>query len=71
LPIHTIHATIDAELLEEAIRATGAPSKTVAVRLGLEALVDRAARRRLKALRGKIPTLKSPPRRRLAADSLR
>jgi Arc/MetJ family transcription regulator len=58
---------IDAELLEEAIRATDAPSKTVAVRLGLEALVDQAARRRLKALRGKIPTAKAPPRRRAAA----
>jgi Arc/MetJ family transcription regulator len=63
---------IDAKLLEEAIRATGAPSKTVAVRLGLEALIDQAARRRLKALRGKIPNLKTPPRRRLAAaDSSR
>ena len=55
---------IDAELLDEALRATGAPSKTVAVRLGLQALVDQAARRRLKALRGKIPALKAPPRRR-------
>jgi hypothetical protein len=33
------------------------------VRLGLEALVDQAARRRLKALRGRIPSLKAPPRR--------
>ena len=63
---------IDAELLEEAIRATNAPSKTVAVRLGLEALVDQAARRRLKALRGKIPAAKAPPRRRAGdAGSLR
>ena len=55
---------IDAELLEEAIRATGAPNTTVAVRLALEALVNQAARRRLKALRGAAPTLKVPPRRR-------
>lgn len=61
---------IDAELLDQAIRATGAPSKTVAVRLGLEALVDQAARQRLKALRGKIPSAKAPPRRRLVAAGL-
>lgn len=58
---------IDPELVAEAIRVTGAPSKTVAVRLGLEALVDAAARRRLAALRGKVPEAKAPPRRRLSA----
>jgi Arc/MetJ family transcription regulator len=61
---------IDAELLEQAIRATGAPTKTVAVRLGLEALVDQAARRRLKALRGTMPTLKAAPRRRAVGAGL-
>ncbi|HET9765352.1 MAG TPA: type II toxin-antitoxin system VapB family antitoxin [Thermoanaerobaculia bacterium] len=61
---------IDADLLDEAIRATGAPSKTVAVRLGLEALVDHAARRRLKALRGTMPKLKAPPRRRPVGTGL-
>lgn len=58
---------IDPELLEEAIRVTGAPSKSVAVRQGLKALVDEAARHRLAALHGKIPELKAPPRRRSPA----
>jgi Arc/MetJ family transcription regulator len=31
---------IDRDLLEEAVRVTGAPTKSVAVRLGLKALVD-------------------------------
>lgn len=62
---------IDAELLAEAIRATGAPSKTAAVRLGLEALVNEAARRRLSSLRGKIPALTAPSRRRSTVGSSR
>lgn len=41
---------IDLDLLEEAVRVTGAPTKSVAVRLGLKALVEEAARRRLVAL---------------------
>jgi Arc/MetJ family transcription regulator len=55
---------IDRDLLEEAVRVTGAPSKTVAVQLGLKALVDEAARRRLVALRGKIPEAGVVSRRR-------
>ena len=55
---------IDAELLDEAMRVTGAPTKTAAVRLGLKSLVDEAARRRLAALQGKIPEATTPPRRR-------
>lgn len=55
---------IDAELLEEAMETTGAPTKTAAVHLGLKALVDAAARRRLAALKGEIPEAKAPPRRR-------
>ena len=55
---------IDAELLGEAMRVTGAPTKTAAVRLGLEALIDAAARRRLAALRGKVPDASASPRRR-------
>ncbi len=58
---------IDRDLLEEAVRVTGAPSKTVAVQLGLKALVDEAARRRLVALRGKIPEAGGVSRRRLPA----
>jgi Arc/MetJ family transcription regulator len=55
---------IDAELLDEAMRLTGAPTKTAAVHLGLKALVDEAARRRLAALHGSIPEATAPPRRR-------
>ena len=59
---------IDSELLNEAMRVTGAPTKTAAVRLGLKALVDEAARQRLAALRGKIPEATTPPRRRPTAQ---
>ncbi len=63
---------IDSELLDEAMRVTGAPTKTAAVRLGLKALVDEAARRRLAALGGKIPGATTPPRRRpTAKESMR
>lgn len=58
---------IDPELIEEAMRASGAPTKTAAVRRGLRALVDEAARRRLAALHGEIPDLAAPPRRRPTA----
>ena len=56
---------IDSDLLEEAVRVTGAPTKSVAVRLGLKARVDEAARRRLAALRGKMPEVDVASRRRL------
>jgi Arc/MetJ family transcription regulator len=56
---------IDRDLLEEAVRVTGAATKSVAVRLGLKALVDEAARRRLAALRGKVPEVEAASRRRL------
>jgi len=55
---------IDPKLLEDAIAASGAPNKSTAVRLGLEALVDKAARQRLAALRGRLPDIQAPPRRR-------
>jgi Arc/MetJ family transcription regulator len=57
---------IDRRLLEEAMRVSGAATKTAAVQRGLEALVAEAARRRLAALRGKIPEATAPPRRRPA-----
>ncbi len=55
---------IDSELVAEAMRVSGAPTKTAAVRMGLEALVKQAARRRLAALHGKLPDVAAPPRRR-------
>jgi Arc/MetJ family transcription regulator len=56
---------IDHDLLEEAMRVTGAATKSVAVRLGLKALVDEAARRRLTTLHGKVPEVEVVSRRRL------
>lgn len=57
---------IDQRLLEEAMRVTGAATKTAAVQQGLKALVAEAARRRLAALRGKVPEATAAPRRRPA-----
>ena len=56
---------IDDELLEEAMRLTGIREKTAVVRAGLEALVSRAASRRLARLGGSEPDLETVPRRRL------
>jgi len=61
---------IDRDLLEEAVRVTGAATKSVAVRLGLKALVDEAARRRLAALRGKVPEVEVASRRRWVLGEL-
>lgn len=55
---------IDASLMKAALEASGAPTKTAAVHMGLQALVDRAARKRLAALHGKLPHIQAPPRRR-------
>jgi Arc/MetJ family transcription regulator len=55
---------LDEELLAEAQRVSGAPTRTATIELGLRALVERAARRRLAALRGAIPEARAPPRRR-------
>ena len=55
---------IDQVLLEEAKEACGASTDTETVRLGLEALVRRAANERLKALGGSEPDAQDVPRRR-------
>ncbi len=55
---------IDQTLLEEAKAASGASTDTDTVRLGLEALVRRAANQRLKALGGSEPDAQDVPRRR-------
>ncbi len=57
---------IDDALLEQARDYTGVQEKTALVRLGLEALVQREAARRLAALGGSMPNLKVSPRRRSA-----
>lgn len=58
----TLH--IDAELLREARAAYGVSTDTETVRLGLEALLRRAAYERLRALRGSEPGAVDAPRRR-------
>ena len=58
----TLH--IDDTLLHEAKAACGAVTDTETVRLGLEALVRRAAYQRLRALLGTEPRARDVPRRR-------
>lgn len=57
---------LDPALLAEAMRVTGSPTKTATVHMGLQALIDEAARKRLIALRGRIPEAEAPRRRRPA-----
>ncbi len=58
----TLH--IDDALLKDARRASGAGTDTETVRLGLEALLRRAAYERLRTLRGSEPRARDVPRRR-------
>ena len=55
---------IDDRLLAEASRYTGIREKTRLLHLGLEALVEREAARRLAAMGGTDPTAKAGRRRR-------
>jgi Arc/MetJ family transcription regulator len=55
---------IDDELMAAARKAVGVESKTRVIEMGLRALVEAAARQRLAALHGALPTAKAPPRRR-------
>jgi len=63
----TLH--IDDRLLRDAKSASGAKTDTDAVRLGLEALVRRAAYERLRALRGSEAAARETRRRREPASS--
>jgi Arc/MetJ family transcription regulator len=49
---------IDDELLASATRYTGETEKTALVRMGLHALIEREAARRLAQLGGSMPQLK-------------
>ena len=55
---------LDGDLFQQAKEACGAKTDTETVRLGLEALVRRAAYERLRALRGSEPHAQDVPRRR-------
>ena len=54
---------IDDALLAQAGEYTGETEKTALVRMGLEALVQREAARRLASLAGTMPSLAVPPLR--------
>jgi hypothetical protein len=62
---------VDAELLHEAKGACGAKTDTETLRLGLEALVRRAAYERLRTFRGSEPRAKDVPRRRQGRSAKR
>ena len=55
---------LDAELVQQALQETGAKTKTEVIEMGLRALLERAARKRLKALYGNGPKLQPVRRRR-------
>jgi Arc/MetJ family transcription regulator len=55
---------LDQQLVEQALAETGAKSKTEVIEQGLRLLLERAARKRLKALEGRVPNLKDVRRRR-------
>jgi Arc/MetJ family transcription regulator len=55
---------LDEQLVQRALQATGAKSKTEVIELGLRSLLEREARRRLVALYGRAPELKPVRRRR-------
>jgi Arc/MetJ family transcription regulator len=55
---------VDDRLFKEAKAACGATTDTATVRLGLAALVRRAAYERLRTLRGTEPSARDVPRRR-------
>lgn len=55
---------LDDELVKQALKATGASSKTEVIELGLKALLERDARRRLKRLYARRPDLEAIRRRR-------
>lgn len=55
---------LDSELVKKALTETGARSKTEVIEMGLRSLLERNARRRLKALFGAGPRLREVPRRR-------
>src|SRR5580765_3646168 len=59
---------IDDDLLGQAGEYTGETEKTALVRMGLEALIEREAARRLAALGGKMPLLDMHQRARTKAS---
>ncbi len=59
--------TLDEELLAKAAKLTGTPDRSILLREGLKALIERESSRRLAKLGGSQPRLAPAPRRRSAA----
>jgi Arc/MetJ family transcription regulator len=55
---------LDQDLIRRALEETGAKSKTEVIEMGLRALLEREARKRLKALFGAEPRYQAVRRRR-------
>ena len=55
---------LDEHLMAEALKQTGAKSKTDVIEMGLRALIEKAARKELKALFGRRPGIESVKRQR-------
>jgi Arc/MetJ family transcription regulator len=55
---------LDEDLMRKALQETGAKTKTELVEMGLRSLLEREARRRLRALYGRGPALRVARRRR-------
>jgi hypothetical protein len=55
---------LDERLVRQALKETRARTKTEVIEMGLQLILEREARRRLKALAGKLPELAPTPRRR-------
>ena len=55
---------LDGDLVARALQETGAKSKTDVIEMGLRALLEREARKRLKALFGEGPRIQAVRRRR-------
>jgi hypothetical protein len=62
---------IEDELVEQARELTGIDEKTALVRAGLEALIARESAKRLAAMGGSQPQLRSIPRRQSQPASAR
>jgi len=55
---------LDSDLVKRALHETGARTKTEVIEMGLRALLEREARKRLKALYGEGPQIRATRRRR-------
>ncbi len=55
---------LDDALMRQALKETGAKTKTEVLEMGLHALLEKQARLQLRALEGRRPKLSKAPRRR-------